>query len=119
MRVRFGYPKREGQPPSHTFRFLEWSDSPVSSKSLKTMAATIGAGALIAGGALTMASNSWAEPAEPAPPGPVPTEEATVGETTTETTLTEETPPPAPTTSSAVPGIEGPAALPPEQEDAL
>ncbi|TPG31293.1 hypothetical protein [Mycolicibacterium hodleri] len=83
----------------------------MSSKNLKVMAAAVGAGALISGGALTMASNSWAEPETP---GPVPTEEATIGETTTETVA-----PSTPTTSSVVPEITGPAALPPEQEGAL
>jgi hypothetical protein len=38
----------------------------------------------------------------------------TSGETTTETTA-----PPTPTTTVAVPPIEGPATLPPEQQDAL
>lgn len=85
----------------------------MSSKSLKMMAATIGAGAVIAGGALTMATNSWAEPDVPNP-GPVPTEEATLGETTVD-----EAPPSTPTTTLAVPEIEGPAPLPPEQDDAL
>jgi hypothetical protein len=42
-----------------------------------------------------------------------PTEVPT-GETTTETA-----PPTTPTTSSAVPEIEGPATLPPEQQGAL
>ncbi|MBJ7337997.1 hypothetical protein [Mycolicibacterium sp.] len=83
----------------------------MSNKSLKVMAAGVGAGALIAGGALTMASNSWAEPEVP---GPVPGVEATIGETTTESVA-----PPTPTTSSAVPEITGPAELPPEQQDAL
>ena len=83
----------------------------MNNKSLKVMAAGIGAGALIAGGALTVATSSSAEPATP---GPVPTEEATIGETTTETVA-----PSTPTTSSAVPEIEGPAELPPEQQDAL
>jgi hypothetical protein len=43
----------------------------------------------------------------------VPTEDATTGETTTVTPAT------TPTTSSVTPEIEGPAALPSEQEDAL
>ena len=83
----------------------------MNGKTMKVMAASVGAGALIAGGALTVATTSAAEPATP---GPVPTEEATTGETTTETTAPE-----TPTTSSAVPEIEGPAELPAEQEDAL
>lgn len=83
----------------------------MNGKSMKLVAASVGAGALIAGGALTVATSSSAEPATP---GPVPTEEATIGETTTATVAPE-----TPTTSSAVPPIEGPAALPPEQQDAL
>jgi len=83
----------------------------MNGKSMKVVAASVGAGALIAGGALTVATSSSAEPSTP---GPVPTEEATIGETTTETVAPE-----TPTTSSAVPEIEGPASLPPEQEDAL
>ena len=83
----------------------------MNGKSMKLVAASVGAGALIAGGALTVATSSSAEPATP---GPVPTEEATIGETTTESVAPE-----TPTTSSAVPEIEGPASLPPEQEDAL
>ena len=83
----------------------------MNGKTMKVMAASVGAGALIAGGALTVATTSAAEPATP---GPVPAEEATIGETTTETTA-----PTTPTTSSAVPEIEGPAELPPEQDDAL
>jgi hypothetical protein len=85
----------------------------VNAKTLKVMAASAGAGAILAMGGLSVASTSWAEP-EPSTPGPVPTEEATTGETTTETT-----PPTTPTTSSVAPEIEGPAALPSEQEDAL
>lgn len=84
----------------------------MNAKTLKVMAATAGAGALIAMGGLTMASNSWAEPSEPAPPGPVVSaEEITTGETTIETTAPEE-----PSTSSASPSITGPAPLPPEEE---
>lgn len=83
----------------------------MNGKTMKVMAASVGAGALIAGGALTVATSSSAEPATP---GPVPTVEATTGETTTETVAPE-----TPTTSSAVPEIEGPASLPPEQQDAL
>jgi hypothetical protein len=68
---------------------------------------------VLAMGGLSVASTSWAEP-EPSTPGPVPTEEATTGETTTVTT-----PATTPTTSSVPLEIEGPAALPSEQEDAL
>jgi hypothetical protein len=85
----------------------------VHAKTLKVMAASAGAGAILVMGGLSVATTSWAEP-EPSTPGPVPTEEATTGETTTETT-----PPTTPTTSSVAPEIEGPAALPSEQEGAL
>ncbi|MDT5337982.1 MAG: hypothetical protein QOD90_3487 [Mycobacterium sp.] len=88
----------------------------MNSKRIKVVAASIGAGALIASGTLVVATTSSADPAVP---GPVPTEEATLGETTTETTLTESTPAETPTTTEAVPPIEGPATLPPEQDDAL
>jgi hypothetical protein len=66
---------------------MEWSE--VTSKQLKLVSAGIGAGALIAMGALgvTFSDVSSAQP-EPAPPGPVPTEEATVGETSTECEVT-------------------------------
>jgi hypothetical protein len=82
----------------------------VYSSKLKVIAASMGAGALVAGGALTAATTSWAEP-EPSTPGPVPTEEATVGQTSTETTA-----PTTPTTSFAAPEVTGPAPLPPEEE---
>jgi hypothetical protein len=84
----------------------------VNAKTLKLMAAGAGGAAVIAMGGLTMATTSWAEPETPTP-GPVPTEEATTGETTTLMTP----PPTTPTTSSVAPEIEGPAPLPPEQED--
>jgi hypothetical protein len=61
-------------------------------------------------GGLTVASTSWAEP-EPAPPGPIVTEEVSTGETSTETAA-----PTTPTTPSAAPEITGPAPLPPEEE---
>jgi hypothetical protein len=85
----------------------------VNAKTLKVMAASTGTGAVLAMGVLSVAGTSWADPETPTP-GPVPTEEATTGETTTVTT-----PPTTPTTSSVVPEIEGPAALPSEQEGAL
>jgi hypothetical protein len=84
----------------------------VNAKTVKVMAASAGTGAVLAMGGLSVASTSWAEP-EPSTPGPVPTEDATTGETTTVTPAT------TPTTSSVTPEIEGPAALPSEQEDAL
>jgi hypothetical protein len=64
-------------------------------------------------GALTVAF-SGSSVAEPTTPGPVPPPEPTLGETITETP-----PPTTPTTTIATPPIEGPAPLPPEQEDAL
>jgi hypothetical protein len=82
----------------------------VMSSKLKLMTAAAGAGAVLAMGGLTVATSA----AEPAPPGPVAPTEVTTGETTTETT-----PPTTPTTSSAVPEIEAPATLPPEQQGAL
>jgi hypothetical protein len=82
----------------------------VMSSKLKLITAAAGTGALLAMGGLTVATSA----AEPAPPGPVEPTEVTSGETTTETT-----PPMTPTTSVAVPPIEGPATLPPEQQDAL
>jgi hypothetical protein len=84
----------------------------VMSSKLKLFTAAAGTGALLAMGGLTVATSA-AEP-EPAPPGPVEPTEVTSGETTTETTA-----PPTPTTTVAVPPIEGPATLPPEQQDAL
>jgi hypothetical protein len=88
----------------------------MNSNRVKVVAASIGAGALIASGTVVVATTSSADPAVP---GPVPTEDATLGETTTETTLTETTPPETPTTTVAVPPIKGPATLPPEQDGAL
>ena len=80
-------------------------------KTMKMMAASAGAGALIAMGGFAMAGNGWADPADPASPGPVTPEEATLGATTVESP-----PPMTPETSSAVPPIEGPAPLPPEEQ---
>ncbi|OFJ50684.1 hypothetical protein [Mycolicibacterium grossiae] len=77
---------------------------------VKLLAATAGAGAVLAMGGVTMATSA-AEPADPAPPGPVVTSEATTGETSTESAA-----PTTPTTSSAAPEITGPAPLPPEEE---
>jgi hypothetical protein len=62
---------------------MEWSE--VTSKQLKLVSAGIGASAVVAMVALSDVSS--AQP-EPAPPGPVPTEEATVGETSTECEVT-------------------------------
>ncbi len=83
----------------------------MTSKNVKILAATAGIGAMATMGALTVATSSQAEPSTP---GPVPTVEATTGETSTETVA-----PSTPTTTVAVPSIEGPAPLPPEQQDAL
>lgn len=83
----------------------------MNAKTLKVMAASAGAGAVIAMGGLSLAANSWAEP-EPAPPGPVEvSQEPTLAETSTEAAA-----PPTPTTPSAIPEITGPAPLPPEEE---
>jgi hypothetical protein len=83
----------------------------VNTRTLKVMAASAGAGAVIAMGGLSVAANSWAEP-EPAPPGPVEvSSEATIAQTSTETTA-----PPTPTEPSASPEITGPAPLPSEEE---
>lgn len=80
-------------------------------RTVKTLAAALGGGALITMGGIGVAGTSWAEP-DPAPPGPVViSEEATTGETTVESTAPSE-----PTTSSAAPQITGPAPLPPEEE---
>jgi hypothetical protein len=84
----------------------------VNTKTLKVMAASAGAGAVIAMGGLAVATNSWAEPeTTPAPPGPVTTEAVTTGETITEAPL------PVTTESlTAAPEVTGPAPLPPEEE---
>jgi hypothetical protein len=85
----------------------------VNTKTLKVMAATAGAGAVIAMGGVAVASNSWAEPeTTPAPPGPVTTAEVTTGETITEAPLPESS-----TSLTAEPEITGPASLPPEEEE--
>lgn len=83
----------------------------MNANKLKLLAATAGAGALLAMGGVTVATTVSAEPVEPAPLGPVTTTAVTTGQTSTETT-----PPPIPETSVATPSIEGPAPLPPELE---
>ena len=80
------------------------------SSKLKLIAAATGAGALLAMGGVTIATSA----AEPAPPGPVEPTEMTTAETTIETTA-----PITTTTTVVIPPIEGPATLPPEQDDAL
>jgi len=85
----------------------------VNSTKLKLVAATAGATSVLAMGALTVAF-SGSSLAEPSTPGPVPPPEPTLGETSTETP-----PPTTPTTTIATPSIEGPAPLPPEQDDAV
>lgn len=82
----------------------------MNGKNMKLVAATAGTAGLLAMGAIAASFSAAAE--EPTP-GPVTTPEATTGETTTE-----EAPPATPTTTIAVPEIEGPAPLPTEQEDA-
>lgn len=84
----------------------------MNAKTMKMMAASAGAGALIAMGGFAMAGNGWADPADPAAPGPVTSEEATLGSTTVD----DAPPPMTAETSSAVPPIEGPAPLPSEEE---
>lgn len=82
----------------------------MNTRTLKVMAASAGAGAVIAMGGLAVAGNGWAEP-DPAPPGPVEvSQEPTLAETSTEAVAPE-----TPTTPSAVPEITGPAPLPPEE----
>jgi hypothetical protein len=76
---------------------------------MKLMTATVGAGALLAMGGVTMAT-SWAAP-DPTPPGPVTPTQVTTPETTTLTTA-----PPAPASPKAEPEIKGPAPLPSEME---
>ncbi|MCP9271072.1 hypothetical protein [Mycolicibacterium arenosum] len=83
-------------------------------KNLKLVAATAGTAGLLAMGAIGASFSAMAEE-EPPTPGPVAPPEVTTGETTTDQTV----PPTTPTTSIAVPEIEGPAPLAPEQEDAM
>jgi hypothetical protein len=71
----------------------------VNSKQIKFLTAIFGAGAVVAMGALVVASNSTSA-AEPLIPGPVTTSEVTTGETITETVVPE-----APATSAATPDI--------------
>jgi hypothetical protein len=71
----------------------------------KLLTATIGTGALLTMGGVTVATSAAEEPA-PAPPGPVLTSEVTTGETSTEGTA-----PPEPETTVAVPPV---TATPPE-----
>ena len=80
--------------------------SEVNSKQVRLTSATVGAGALLAMGALGVAtsiSSGAQEPPEPAPPGPVTTSEVTTGETVTETSASN-----GPETSVAVPPITTP-----------
>lgn len=91
---------------------MEWSD--VKSSQFKVVAATAGAAAVVAMGALTVTfSNvSEAEPPEPAPPGPITTSEVTTGESIVETVAPE-----APETTAFVPPITTtPSAIPPTAE---
>jgi hypothetical protein len=82
----------------------------VNTTKLKMISVAAGATGVLAMGALSVAF-SGTTVAEPSNPGPVPTPSATIGETSTEAEA-----PSAPETSSAVPSIEGPAPLPPEEE---
>jgi hypothetical protein len=82
---------------------MEWSE--VRAKQFKVVSAGVGAGAVVAMGALGVAfSNvSAAEEPTPAPPGPVTTSEITTGATVTDTTEME-----GPATAVAVPPITTP-----------
>lgn len=93
----------------HTRR--ERSTQTVKIEQLKVVSAAIGAGAAIAMVGLGIASSTVSSAQEPITPGPVTTPEATTGETITTTT-----PPSTPETTEAKPSIEGPAALPPEEQ---
>ena len=82
----------------------------MNSTKLKLVSATVGATAAIAMGALGVAFSTVSSGEEPTP-GPLPTSEATTGETITTTT-----PPSTPETTEATPSIEGPAPLPTEEQ---
>jgi hypothetical protein len=82
----------------------------MNSKQLKMVSATVGAGAAIAMGVVGVAFSTVSSAEEPTP-GPVPTSEATTGETITTTT-----PPSTPETTEATPSITGPAPLPSEEQ---
>jgi hypothetical protein len=73
----------------------------MQSHRIKLLSATVGAGAVLAMGGLTVAFStvSSAQP-EPAEPGPVTTSTATLPETSTESTA-----PPAPTEPAASPTV--------------
>lgn len=77
----------------------------MNSTKLKMMTATAGAGAVLAMGALSIAFSETSS-ADPAPPGPVAPNEATIGETATTTTA-----PTEPETTFATPPV---TATPPE-----
>ncbi|MDF2828458.1 MAG: hypothetical protein K0R01_1741 [Mycobacterium sp.] len=72
---------------------------------VKLLTATMGTGALLTMGGVTVATSAAEEPA-PVPPGPVLTSEVTTGETSTEGTA-----PPEPETTVAVPPV---TATPPD-----
>jgi hypothetical protein len=84
----------------------------VSSKNLRIVSAGFGVTAAVAMGIMGAAFStvSSAEPGQ-APSGPVPTSEATTGQTVTTTT-----PPPEPSVSEAKPSVTGPAPLPSEEQ---
>ena len=79
---------------------------------VRLVVAAIGAGAAIGMAVLGVAESavSSAQP-DPAAPGPVPTKEANVGQTVTQTK-----PPSAPSVAVAKPALKGPAKLPPEEQ---
>jgi hypothetical protein len=82
----------------------------VNSRQFKLVTAGIGASAAIAISVLGVAFSTVSS-AEPVMTGPVPTSEATKGET-----MTIKTPPPTPSVNKAKPQITGPAPLPPEEQ---
>ena len=82
----------------------------MNSKQFKLVTAVTGASAAIAMSVLGVAFSTVSS-AEPVMTGPVPTSEATAGET-----ITIKAPPPTPSVSKAKPSMTGPAPLPPEEQ---
>lgn len=83
----------------------------VKTGQFNAVSAVIGAGAAIAMVGLGIAFSTSSSAQEPAAPGPVPTSEATTGQTVTNTKA-----PSTPRTTKAKPSLKGPAPLPPEEE---
>jgi hypothetical protein len=82
----------------------------VKTKKIKLVSAGIGASAAIAMSVLGVAFSTIGS-AEPGSSGPVPTPQATTGQTVTTTT-----PPLEPSVSEAKPSVTGPAPLPSEEQ---